>query len=37
MVTPPEVLLLLIIVFAILEFLLFEMNLQIVLSNSMKN
>jgi hypothetical protein len=37
MVIPPEVLLLLRIVFAILGFLLFQMNLQIVLSNSVKN
>jgi len=37
MVIPPEVPLLLRIVFAILDFLLFQMNLQIALSNSMKN
>jgi hypothetical protein len=37
MVIVPEVLLLLCIVFAILGFLLFHMNLQIVLSNSVKN
>jgi len=37
MVIPPEVLLLLRIVFATLGFLLFQMNLQIALSNSMKN
>jgi hypothetical protein len=36
MVIPPEVLLLLRIVFAILGFLLFQMNLQIALSNSEK-
>jgi hypothetical protein len=34
MVIPPEVLLLLRIVFAILRFLLFQMSLQIALSNS---
>jgi hypothetical protein len=37
MVIPPEVLLSLRIVFAILDFLLFQMNLQIALSNSVKN
>jgi hypothetical protein len=37
MVIPSEVLLLLRIVFAILCFLLFQMNLQIALSNSVKN
>jgi len=37
MVIPPEVLLLLRIVFTILGFLLLHMNLQIALSNSMKN
>jgi hypothetical protein len=37
MVIPPEVLLLLRIGFAILGFLLFQMNLEIALSNSMKN
>jgi hypothetical protein len=36
-VIPPEVLLLLRIVFTILGFLLFQMNLQIDLSNSVKN
>ena len=36
MVIPPEVLSLLRIVFAILGFLLFQMNLQIALSNSVK-
>jgi len=36
MVIPPEVLLLLRIVFDILFFSLFQMNLQIVLSNSIK-
>lgn len=34
---PPEVLLLFRIALAILGFLLFQMNLQIVLSNSLKN
>jgi hypothetical protein len=34
---PPEVLLLLRIVFAILDFLLIQMNLQIALYNSVKN
>jgi hypothetical protein len=37
MVIPTEVLLLLRIVFAILGFLLFQMNLQIALTNSVKN
>jgi hypothetical protein len=37
MVIRPEVLLLLRIVFAILDFLLFQMNLEIALSNSVKN
>jgi ABC-type Co2+ transport system permease subunit len=37
MVIPPEVLLLLRIVFGILGFLLFQMNLQIALSSSVKN
>jgi hypothetical protein len=37
MVIPTEFLLLLRIVFAILHFLLLQMNLQIVLSNSVKN
>jgi hypothetical protein len=37
MVIPPEVLLLLRIVLAILGFLVFQMYLQIVLSNSVKN
>jgi len=37
MVIPPEILLLLRKVFDILDFLLFKMNLQIALSNSMKN
>jgi hypothetical protein len=37
MVIPPEVLLLLKIVFTILDVLLFQMNLRIPLSNSMKN
>jgi hypothetical protein len=37
MVIPPEVLLLLRVVFAILGFLLSQMNLQISLSNSVKN
>jgi hypothetical protein len=37
MVIPPEVLLLLRIVFAILGSLLFQMNLQIALSNSVKS
>jgi hypothetical protein len=37
MVIPPEVLLSLRRVFAILGFLLFQMNLQIALSNSLKN
>jgi hypothetical protein len=37
MVIPPEVLLLLRIVFVILGFLLFQMNLQITLSKSVKN
>jgi hypothetical protein len=36
-VIPPEVLLLLRRVFAILGYLLFQMNLRITLSNSMKN
>jgi hypothetical protein len=36
-VIPPEVLLSLRRVFAILGFLLFQMNLQIALSNSLKN
>jgi hypothetical protein len=36
MVIPPEVLLLLRIVFAILGFLLFQMSLEIALSKSMK-
>jgi len=37
MVIPPEVLLFLRIVFTVLSFLLLQMNLQIALSNSMKN
>jgi hypothetical protein len=37
MVIAPELLLLLRIVFAILGFLLFQMNFQIALSNSVKN
>jgi hypothetical protein len=37
MVNPPEVLLSLRRVFAILGFLLFQMNFQIALSNSVKN
>jgi hypothetical protein len=37
MVIPPEVLLLLRIVYTILGFLLFQMNLQVALSNSVKN
>jgi hypothetical protein len=37
MVIPPEVLLLVRIVFDILGFLLFQMNLEIALSNYMKN
>jgi hypothetical protein len=37
MVIPPEVLLLLRIVFAILGFLLFQINLRIALSNSVMN
>jgi hypothetical protein len=37
MVIPPEVILLLRIVFAILDVLLFQINLQIALSNSVKN
>jgi hypothetical protein len=37
MVIPPEILLSLRRVFAILGFLLFQMNLQIALSNSLKN
>jgi hypothetical protein len=37
MVVLPEILLLLRIVFAILGFLLFQMDLQIALSNSVKN
>jgi hypothetical protein len=37
MVIPPEVVSLLKIVFAIIEFLLFQMNLKMALYNSMKN
>jgi len=37
MVIPAEVLLLLSIAFAILDFLLFQMNLKIALPNSIKN